>query len=144
MKICTFFGHRDIEKEIEPKLLSALEELILNKGVDTFYVGNQGNFDKMVIRVLGDLAKKHPHINYSIVLAYMPGRKAAWAEAEIKNSIYPEGLEKCPPKAAIKKRNLWMLKRSQFVVCGVESPIGNSAEMMALAQQQGKCVINIK
>ena len=143
MVTCTFFGHRDIEKDIEPEIITILEKLIIYKGVDNFYVGNQGNFDKMVIKILGELSKKYCNIKYNVVLAYMPGKRGAGEKLEIPNSIYPEGLEKCPPRAAIKKRNLWMLKKSQVVVCAVKSSIGNSAEMMALAQRQGKYVVNI-
>ena len=42
MATCTFFGHRDTSKEIEPMLKSALTDLIENKRVDMFYVGNEG------------------------------------------------------------------------------------------------------
>ena len=38
--VCTFFGHKDTPKEIEPTLRSALIELIENKNVTVFYVGN--------------------------------------------------------------------------------------------------------
>ena len=50
MAVCTFFGHRDTPKKIEPILKSTLIDLIENKKVDLFYIGNQGNFDYMVRR----------------------------------------------------------------------------------------------
>lgn len=43
--VCTFFGHKDTPKEIEPTLRSTLIDLIENKNVNVFYVGNNGNFD---------------------------------------------------------------------------------------------------
>ena len=48
MLTCTFFGHKDTPKEIEPTLRSTLVDLIENKNVLKFYVGNHGNFDYMV------------------------------------------------------------------------------------------------
>ena len=48
MSVCTFFGHSDCPSTVAPKLRSVLIELIENHGVDVFYVGNQGNFDRMV------------------------------------------------------------------------------------------------
>lgn len=68
---CTFFGHRDTPKEKEPILKSTLADLIENKGVDTFYVGNNGNFDKMVCSALSGLSVLYP-IKVYIVLACLP------------------------------------------------------------------------
>lgn len=75
MAACTFFGHKDTQKEIEPILRSTLIYLIKNKNVDLFYVGNQGNFDYMVKKNLKLLKTHYPYINYTVVLAYMPGKK---------------------------------------------------------------------
>lgn len=58
--VCTFFGHNDTPKEIEPTLRSTLIDLIENKKVNVFYVGNNGNFDTMVRHQLEDLSKTYP------------------------------------------------------------------------------------
>ena len=49
--ICTFFGHRDTPVGIEKMLYSVLIDLVENKGVILFYVGNHGNFDNLVIKI---------------------------------------------------------------------------------------------
>ena len=72
--VCTFFGHKDTPKETEPTLRSTLIDLIENKKVNVFYVGNNGNFDTMVRRQLEDLSYTYP-ITYSVVLAYLPTEK---------------------------------------------------------------------
>lgn len=72
--VCTFFGHKDTPKEIEPTLRSTLIALIENKNATVFYVGNNGNFDTMVRRQLEDLSQIYP-ITYSVVLAYLPTEK---------------------------------------------------------------------
>lgn len=41
MAACTFFGHRDCYGLDSQMLRQVIEDLI-NNGVDTFYVGNQG------------------------------------------------------------------------------------------------------
>ena len=64
---CTFFGHRTVTKGIEPTLRSTLTDLIENHNVALFYVGNQGEFDAIVLRVLTDLARQYP-IRYFVVL----------------------------------------------------------------------------
>ena len=53
----TFFGHKDTPKEIEPTLRTTLVDLIENKNVTVFYVGNNGNFDAMVRRQLENLSQ---------------------------------------------------------------------------------------
>lgn len=58
MYACTFFGHRDCPNDIKTNLYSILTQLIVNKNVDTFYVGQQGNFDKIVHTVLQEMVKK--------------------------------------------------------------------------------------
>lgn len=60
--VCTFFGHRNVHKEIEPILKSTLIDLLENHDVTTFYVGNQGGFDYLVKTVLKELSN-----NYSIL-----------------------------------------------------------------------------
>lgn len=75
MKVCTFFGHRDCPETIKPRLREVLADLIVSKGVDTFYVGNQGRFDGIVRSVLRELEQEYPEIHYAVVLAYLPGKK---------------------------------------------------------------------
>ena len=72
MNTCTFFGHRDCPDSIMTKLRETLVRLITEEGVDCFYVGNQGNFDAMVYRILCELRNIYTHISVTVVLAYMP------------------------------------------------------------------------
>ena len=95
MAICTFFGHRDAPSNIKEKLTSVLTDLIINKNVDTFYVGNHGHFDIAVKQTLKSLKNKYPHIVYMIVLAYLPTETTDF-DTDWDNTIYPEGLETVP------------------------------------------------
>ena len=70
MAVCTFFGHRDCPETIKPYLREVLTHLIINQEVDTFYVGNQGQFDGIVRSVLRELEQVYPEIHYAVVLAY--------------------------------------------------------------------------
>lgn len=72
---CTFFGHRDAPPGIERVLRRVVVSLIETRQADTFYVGNQGKFDRMVARVLSGLQLEYPHITYAVVLAYLPGEQ---------------------------------------------------------------------
>lgn len=66
MNTCTFFGHRDSPTNIENILRSTIEHLIIKNRVSSFYVGDSGNFDRMVLGVLKGLKVKIPsHKIYS-------------------------------------------------------------------------------
>lgn len=131
--VCTFFGHKDTPKEIEPTLRSTLIDLIENKNVNVFYVGNNGNFDTMVRRQLEYLSQTYP-IAYSVVLAYLPTETNNYDN--LINTIYPEGLETVPKRFAISRRNKWMIQQTNIVVTYVTT---TSAELHSLREwQRGK------
>ncbi len=135
-----FFGHRDTLQGTEKKLQEILISLI-EDGARVFYVGNEGNFDRMVQRELAFLSKQYSNILCHIVLAYLPTQKSS--ETFSLETIYPEGLEKVPQKFAICKRNDWILSRVDTVVTHVLYPMGNSYELKLNAERKGKKVINI-
>ena len=139
--ICTFFGHKDTPKEIEPTLRSTLIDLIENKNVNVFYVGNNGNFDTMVRRQLEDLSQTYP-ITYSVVLAYLPTEKNKYDN--LTNTIYPEGLETVPTRFAISWRNKWMIQQSDVVVTYVTRTYGGAWQFKVAAERQNKTVIKLR
>ena len=138
--VCTFFGHKDTPKEIEPTLRSTLIDLIENKNVNVFYVGNNGSFDTMVRRQLEDLSQTYT-ITYHVVLAYLPTEKNKYDN--LTNTIYPEGLETVPKRFAISQRNKWMIQQSDVVVSYVTHNFGGAAQFKEMAERQGKVVINL-
>ena len=141
MKACTFFGHRDCPETIKPRLREVLVDLITNKGVDTFYVGNQGRFDGIVRCVLRELAKEYPEIYYAVVLAYLPGKKNEYDD--FSDTMLPEGIEAVHPRYAIGWRNRWMLQRADFVVTYIAHSWGGAAKFAEKAKREGKTVINL-
>ena len=137
---CTFFGHRDTPKETEPALRLTLIDLIENKNATVFYVGNHGSFDAMVRRQLEDLSHTY-HITYSVVLAYLPTEKNKYDD--LINTIYPEGIETVPKRFAISYRNKWMVEQSDIVITYVARTYGGAWQFKAMAQRQGKMVIEL-
>ena len=132
MPACTFFGHSDCP-DLRVELKDAVMQLV-EAGVDTFYVGNQGRFDAQVRRVLSKLG-----VRYAVVLAYLP--KAA--DGDLGDTMFPEGLELVHPRFAIDRRNRWMLERSEYVVTYVRHGWGGAAKYATLAERQGKQIIRL-
>ena len=141
--VCTFFGHRDTPQHIMPLLKSAVETLITQKDVTTFYVGNNGCFDRMAEMTLKELKNTYPHIRQYVVLAYLPTEKQENGCQDFTDTVYPDGLERVPQKYAVAKRNEWMLKRADFVVAYVIGSAGGAARFKELAENKGKTVINL-
>ena len=90
---CTFFGHKDAPYSIKPKLRNIIVNLIENKNVDCFYIGNQGNFDYMAYDILKELFKIY-NISYKIVLAYIPVKKSEFDIIDYSYTVIPEGIDR--------------------------------------------------
>lgn len=138
--ICTFFGHRDAPPEIKPLLREVLLDLIERQGVKQFYVGNQGNFDAMAVRLLKEFEKLYS-ITYDVVLAYLPKKTDPFFEAYY--TILPEGIETVPPRFAIEYRNKWMIEHSDIVVTYVTHSFGGAAKFKELAKKKSKKIIEL-
>lgn len=141
MCACTFFGHRDCPDSIRPQLRVTLEALINNRGVDVFYVGNQGQFDRIVRTVLRELQEKYPHIRYAVVLAYLPAETDGIDCGD--DTMFPEGMESVHPRYAIVRRNQWLIHNSEFVVCYVRHAWGGAYRNMVCAMRRQKYVVNL-
>ena len=141
MSACTFFGHRDCPDTIKPRLREVLIDLIENRSVDMFYVGNQGRFDAIVRSVLRDLQHEYAKINYAVVLAYMPDKQTEYDD--YYDTMLPEGIESVHPRYAISWRNNWMLKQSDYVVTYITHPWGGAAQYTDRAIKQGKHYFNL-
>ncbi len=136
-----FFGHRDAPEEIEERLWPVLVDLVEKKSIHSYIVGNQGNFNRLVLKALKRLKQTYPAIDYCVVLAYMPQESLSNGEEE--NTLCPYIFEKTPPRYAIVKRNRWLVARANYVVTYVTHSGGGAAQFAALAKRQGKTVINL-
>ncbi len=139
---CTFFGNGDAPDTIKEVLKATIINLIENKNVKVIYVGNQGNFDLMVYKILESLSEKYD-INYFVVLAYIPTKKQEDTYYKIDRTILFEGIEKTNPRYAISYRNKYMLKKSDIVVTYVKHNFGGAYKFKKLAEKLGKDVVEI-
>lgn len=139
MSVCTFFGHRDCYGLDTEELYRAIEDLI-GQGVDTFYVGKQGNFDAAVRKCLKELCTQYCHINYAVVLAYLPAPNDGY---DYSDTMYPEGLEAVPPKFAIQWRNRWMIAQASHCLCWIDRTWGGAYKFANIAKHRNLTLINL-
>lgn len=135
---CSLFGHRYADDGLSKSLKNAIIDMIEKYNVDKFYVGNNGEFDRLAVSVLNELLLEYDFTHY-IVLAYFFETKD---EIYSKTTIYPEGLELVHKRYAISARNNWMVDNSDCIICYVWHD-GGACKAMKRAENQGKKIINI-
>ena len=141
MSACTFFGHHDCPSSIKPKLREVLIDLIENRDVDMFYVGQQGAFDGIVRSVLKELVSVYPYIRYAVVLERLPTKRNEFDTRDYSDTMLPEGIETVHPRFAISWRNKWMIKQSDYVVTYITHSWGGAAQFAELAEKQKKIIV---
>ena len=138
MSACTFFGHGDCPETKYSNILQAIQNLITEKNIITFYVGTQGNFDLLVYRALCNLRADFPQIRIYRVLAYLPKDNSL-----ISDSILLEGIELIHPRYAISWRNRWMIEHSDYVIAYITHNYGGAARFVNEAERRGKTIIRV-
>lgn len=137
--VCAFFGHRDAPDEIRDKIRETVINLIEERDVTKFYVGNNGNFDRMALSVLKELSGMYPQICYYVVYAYLPEKGGD----DFEHTIYPEGIETVPKRFAIDFRNRWMVGQADIVVAYAIRSYGGAAKFVDMAERKGLDIIDL-
>ena len=140
MKSCTFIGHHDCPYDIKDKLSLKIESLIVNRNVRTFYVGTHGRFDELVYSVLCDLEIKYD-IKFFVVLAYLSSSGNKIYDTE--KTMFPEELCNTIKRYAIIKRNEYMIKNSDYLVCYANDTFSNTYKFIEYAKHRGIKVFNL-
>lgn len=135
---CTFFGHRDCRDDIYAKLKATIIYLITQKSVNRFVVGNNGNFDRLVVRALKECKAEFTHIDYFVALAYLPKNRGFDYP-----TVYFQGLEAVPNKFAISHRNMFMINECEWVIGYISHRFGGAYNFFELAKSKGKKCINL-
>ena len=140
------FGHRDFfdYQTLDARLYSLFCDLIHTKPFLEIYIGRNGEFDiysaTVIKRVQKALGKENSEL--ICVLPY-PEKNMEYYEKYYDSVIIPECTEKSYPKAAIAKRNKWMVEQSNLFVCYVEREKGGAYTAMKYAKTLEKQIINL-
>ena len=141
-KVCFLFGNSYAPESLMGALDEAIEKCYTELNVRQFVAGHRGDFDKLAIRTLRAAKQRHKDMELSLLLHYHPSEHRFALPKGFDCSIYPEGMETVPHRAAIVAGNRRMVHNSDVLVCYVRYP-GNSKDLMEYAENQGKVIINI-
>ena len=137
--VCTFFGHKDAPSEVKEKLKIELLHLLEKESI-RFYIGNNGSFDYYAQSVAYEISKSNPDANAIVVLSHLNEKIISGLQID---TVFPEGLEKTPPRFAISKRNDWMIKQADVAIVFVKNKLTNSYKWLTKAKKKGLTVINL-
>ena len=149
MTTCTFAGHREVyQAGIDKEIEKAINELLQTDNEFVFYTGGMGKFDDMCSSAVRSAKRQYPHLNISLllILPYMLNRlntDKAYYESRYDGIIIPVDLAGVHYKAAITKRNRWMVDRASCLIAYVYRDFGGAVETVKYAQKKGKRVINL-
>ncbi len=116
------------------------QKALIQQGVETFLSGGQGGFDWLGARVVSELKKKYPNIKNILVIPYL--------NFNIRNKdlfdeiLYPDGFEKYHFKAAIPKRNRFLVDHAKYAICYVTHGWGGAAQTYEYAKRHGRIIID--
>lgn len=117
---CSFIGHRRIKEteELKENLYREIENLIVNKNVDTFLFGSKSQFDSLCLDIVTEIKEKHPHIKRIYVRGEYPIIDEKYTKYLLRfydDTYYPESIINSG-KAVYIKRNYEMIDKSRFCI----------------------------
>lgn len=144
---CCGFGHREFRTDVKNELKTVIEKLISEENVTVFLTGGMGDFDAQFSAAVRSCKVKNRDIMLVLVRPYFSNElniHKQYYEYSYDDIIIPTELAGCYYKAAITKRNFWMIEQSQFVLSGVCHDFGGAYEAIKYARKNKKQIIEIK
>ena len=136
----TFIGHNECYGVKKSEIIKAIEKLI-GEGVTDFISGGQGGFDRLSARCVFELKSKYPFVQNHLVIPYLSFN--IFDKSIFDSIIYPEGFEKYHFKAAIPKRNQYLVQNAAYAICYVTHSWGGAAKTYEYACKMRLKIINL-
>lgn len=149
MTVCTFAGHREVYGLfVDEKIEECIEEVLQGDREFLFYVGGMGEFDKKCATAVRKTQKKYPHlcINLVLVLPYLSNRlntEKTYYTEKYDSILIPFADESVHYKAAIQKRNRWMVDRATCVIAYIRHKGGGAWETVRYAERCRKRILYV-
>ena len=148
MTTCTFAGHREVFANLDKKLGQAIADILLTDTAFVFYTGGMGEFDARCAAAVRTAKRRNPQLDIQLclVLPYMMQKlneDKEYYEKAFDQIIVPFELAEVHYKAAITKRNRWMVDASDYLIAFVYRDFGGAYTTLRYAQRSGKKIIQL-
>ena len=119
-KVCSFFGHRKIEKtpELRERLINTVRWLITEKGVSKFLFGDKSCFDVLCQEVVKELKNEFPHIKRVYLRTTYPELGEPYLGyilRDFEDTYVPKGVENAGVARYV-ERNQAMINASDYCI----------------------------
>ena len=149
-KVCSFFGHREIElaEELVERLKFKIEDLIVKDNVGFFYFGGFGMFDDLCWKVVTELKLKYANIKRIFCLSdprhlRVNKRPRNLRDEDYEDFIYLD-LDFDWWYQRIYYRNIEMINQSDFVIFCVKNTSNSGAyKAYQYAVKKKKNIVNM-
>lgn len=142
LSTCSLFGSPYDQDIILPRLRHSLYKLISQNDVDLFYLAYNNSFDKFAIKVLTDMKKMYPHINWRIVLTKKEEKRLNTDKPLPFDAFVPTEIAECGFRAG-RKRDNWMVDNSDYLIICLSHFYGRVPRAGELAFKRGKFTMHV-
>lgn len=150
MHICTFIGHSFVySASVENHLRDVIEDFLSGTDEATFYVGGRGEFDSLAAMAVREAKAVHrdKKIQLYLIEPYFHtglNRDKDYYKTLYDGIIIPQELMGVHPKAAIQKRNRWMINQANLLIAFVCRDFGGAYKTLKYARRKSDIrIINI-
>ena len=140
------FGHRDLDAHelVERRLYPIVKELIQTKPYVEFFIGRDGEFDTFVASVIKRAQRAFGKENNELILVLpYPKKDQEFYEQYYDAVMIPDCLANTHPKAAIERRNRWMIEQCNLLICYAEHKSGGTYTALTYARKLKKQILNL-
>ena len=147
--IIAFAGHSQIQggDSLTQKLNQTLQKIIPQEEKVSFYCGGYGEFDALCASVCRAFKKSHPMCELLLITPYITESEQKklkdLKEKRLYDDIVYPPLEKVPLRYAIIRRNEWMAKEADILICYITHTFGGAYQTVKFAQKKKKTIINL-
>ena len=119
-KVCCFIGHRKIDKSVEltQRVSAVIQDLIENKGVQTFLFGSRSEFDDLCHSIATDLQKNNPRIKrimYTCRSEYACMKEEKEERERIARAVTKRDIKYKDYDGAMMEDRLWSAGKASYV-----------------------------
>ncbi len=141
-KICCFLGQEYVDGifiDITYKKIKS----VIQKGINTFYVGHSGCFDKIAKWGVLKAKEEYPHIKIFLILSYIPDKGEDFTFENFDGILYTGGLSYEVNYHKRVETNKWMVDKSEVIIAFIEKTYGTEYMTMQYGKNKKKQVINL-
>lgn len=150
LKICSFFGHRqihlteDLYQRVYAEILNSL-----NFGCRTFYFGGYGEFDRLCYKIVNRIKEENPSLNLRRVFCVPQERYIYKRVRYFRREDYDEVIYLSPTfdwwYTSIYYRNLAMIDSSDYIIFYAENRENSGAykTYKYAVKKKDKAVVNL-